>query len=100
RDCLYRAYLAFTIVGVFVAMGAIFVFYLQTKATQDSARAALFNAQAVVNSQRPWIAVRRKEPCIPDSFVFEAICLSGIPARIIQSYVDWQAVDTGDALQP
>lgn len=100
HDRLYRAYLAFTIIGVFVAMGAIVVFYLQTKTTQDAARAARFNAMAVVNSQRPWIAVRRKEPHFSNTFVFEVVCISGIPAKIMQIYADFQTVAPGESLQP
>jgi hypothetical protein len=100
HDCLYRAYLAFTIIGVFVAMGAIIVFYLQTKATQDSARAALLNAQAVINSQRSWIAVRTKDPPIAGSVEFQAECLVGIPAKMIHNYAKWKAVAEGQSLQP
>jgi len=100
HDCLYRAYLLFTIIGVFVAMGAIGVFYLQTKATQEAARAALLNAQAVINSQRSWIAVRTKDPPIAGSVEFLAECLVGIPAKMIHNYANWKAVEKGQSLQP
>jgi hypothetical protein len=100
QDRLYRAYLAFTIIGVFVALGAIVVFYLQTKATQEAARAALLNAQAVINSQRSWIAVRTKDPPIAGSVEFQAECLVGIPAKIIHNYAQWKAVKQGESLQP
>jgi hypothetical protein len=60
----------------------------------------LLNAKALINSQRPWIAERRREPCVPDSFEFETICLSGIPAKIIHNHANWQAIDTGELLQP
>ena len=33
---------------------------------KSSADAALLNAKALVNSQRPWIAIRRKEPITAD----------------------------------
>jgi hypothetical protein len=100
KDLLYRLYLLFTIFGVIAAMIGLGVIYVQTKATKEAARAALLNAQALINSQRPWIAIRTKEPKTPDSFEFQAICLSGIPAKIIHSYADWQTVDRGKSLQP
>jgi hypothetical protein len=100
QDCLYRLYLLATIVGMFVALGGIYVFYLQTKATQDSARAALLNAQAVINSQRPWIAVRTKDPPIAGSVEFQAECLVEIPAKMIHNYAKWKAVEKGQSLQP
>jgi hypothetical protein len=37
----------------------------QTKATEDSAKAALLNAQAYINSERPWLVVEI-EPIEPD----------------------------------
>ena len=64
HDCLYRAYLAFTILGVIGALIGIVVIYLQTKATQesasaakDAANAAKANADAVINAERAWVFV-------------------------------------------
>jgi hypothetical protein len=87
---------------VYVLLTGVYVFisHKTLKAIEDQGKHALLNAQALINSQRPWIAVRRKEPHISGSFVFEAICVSGIPAKIIQSYAGFQAVDSGQSLQP
>ncbi len=71
----------------------------QTAIAKIAADAALLNAKALINSERPWIAVRRKEPFTADVFLFEVVCVSGIPAKIIEIYADFQAVDRGQSLQ-
>jgi hypothetical protein len=100
KDCLYRLYLFATVTGVFVALGGIYVIWKQTEATEKAADAALLNAQAVINSQRSWIAVRTKDPPIAGSVEFMAECLVGIPAKMIHNYANWKAVEKGQSLQP
>jgi hypothetical protein len=84
-------------VGAWVGLVII---YRQTVATKNAAKAAFLNAQAVINSQRAWIAIRTREPHIPDSFEFQAVCLVGTPAKIIHNYAKWQTVEKGQSFQP
>lgn len=54
---------ALVVVGIWaacVAIGSLDDLKAQTKAAQDSARAAYLNAEALIRSERPWIVVRRK----------------------------------------
>jgi hypothetical protein len=90
---------ALTLVYVLLTGVYVFISHKTLKAIEDQGKHALLNAQALINSQRPWITVKTKEPPTPGSFTFEAICLSGIPAKIICSYADWQTVDRGQSLQ-
>jgi hypothetical protein len=52
RDCLYRAYLAATIFGVFVALGGIYAIYTQTGATKKAAEATAQAAEATARSAK------------------------------------------------
>lgn len=51
------------------------------KAAKDSAAAALCSAQAVINSERPWIAIRVESPAV-NSFVFRAVNVGRTPANV------------------
>ncbi len=55
EDALYRWYLGMTIVGVIGAVAGIVVLTCQTIATRHAAGAALLNARALINSERPWL---------------------------------------------
>ena len=59
NDRLYRAYLAATIVGVFVGfVGLVFLVY-QTVLTRRSANAAKASADALIGAERPWILLSK-----------------------------------------
>jgi hypothetical protein len=68
-SCYEKWSLSVTIVGVSVGVGVLIVYYLQLKAmitsvaaSELAARAALLNAQAVINSERAWVSAE----LIPD----------------------------------
>jgi hypothetical protein len=50
KDCLYRAYLLATILGVFAALGGIYAIYKQTEATKEAAEATARSAKATEDS--------------------------------------------------
>ncbi|HWW13787.1 MAG TPA: hypothetical protein VN310_03920 [Candidatus Dormibacteraeota bacterium] len=52
RDCLYRAYLAATILGVFAALGGIYAIYKQTEATKQAAEATAQSAKETAKSAK------------------------------------------------
>jgi hypothetical protein len=54
-DKLYRRYLGATILGSIVAGLGIAVLFIQTIATKRAAKAALLNARAIINAERPWM---------------------------------------------
>jgi len=65
-DCLYRAYLIATIMGVIGALIGIVVIFLQTRATQEAAKATAKSAKATEDSvnlqkvaQRQWVDTKR-----------------------------------------
>jgi hypothetical protein len=67
KDTLYRRYLYATIIGVFVGFVGMGILVWQTvvtrrsaNAAKDAAIAAKNSAQAVINSERPWIFVTFK----------------------------------------
>jgi hypothetical protein len=55
KDWLYRAYLAATILGVFVALGGIYVIWKQTEATKQSVQAAERSVKLQEIGQKQWI---------------------------------------------
>jgi hypothetical protein len=67
-----------------LAILTLVVINRQTKATEDAAQAALLNAQAVINSERPWLLVLpqylKDEPTMPAIWVINK---GRTPARII-----------------
>jgi len=87
---------------VISAITAIYVIvsFLTFLAVKNTVKVSQLQTKAMVNSQRPWIAVRKKDPPIAGSVEFEAECLVGIPAKIIHNYAHWKAVKKGESLQP
>jgi hypothetical protein len=57
EDTLYRAYLLFTVLGVFGGLFGLRVIYKQSKANEIAAFAAKASADALVASERAWILV-------------------------------------------
>jgi cell division protein FtsL len=53
--------------------------------TKQTADAALLNARAVINSERPWIVVSTETPS-ENHFCFKAKCYGRTPAKIIENY--------------
>lgn len=83
-DCLYHWYLLATIIGVGGGIVGLIFLIVQTMATKKAANAALLNAQAVINAERPWITIT-VEQSQSDSqvFIFVATIKGRTPARII-----------------
>lgn len=58
----------------------------QTKATEDAAKAALLNAQAVIHSERPWVTLSIREEEV-DVFSFHLKNVGRTPAEILHVIV-------------
>jgi hypothetical protein len=103
KDCLYRLYLFATIAGVFVALGAIYVFYLQTQATQDAATAAKQQADNITNSERAWVTVSIENyDRFPPGSMYDVVLTNhgSTPARIVEAFGDLLQLDNGVKLLP
>jgi archaellum component FlaF (FlaF/FlaG flagellin family) len=98
QDFLYRAYLAFTIIGVFVALGAIYVFYLQTQATQEAAAAAKQQADNITNSERAWVTVSVEIHSDHGDYDVVLTNHGSTPARIVEARGDLQPLHEGNSL--
>jgi hypothetical protein len=66
-DSLYRHYLAATVIGVCFSLIVVAMLVWQniltrqvTKAAQENAEAALLNARAIINAERPWMFIQIK----------------------------------------
>jgi hypothetical protein len=114
KDTLYRAYLGFTIFGVFVAIGGIAAIYQQTRATRKAAEATQQSAEATLrsakatersvklqeNTQRQWIELRawyvnRIEPTAPLDVGFEIVNPTSLPLTLhgVITVVDGKRID-------
>lgn len=81
-DRLYRRYMLATIVGVGAGIvGAVFLIW-STVLTRRAANAALMNAEALFNAERPWLAVLIEERG-PDQYEISAKNLGRTPALVI-----------------
>jgi hypothetical protein len=78
----------------------VIVSFLTFLAVRNTVKVSQLQTKATVNSSRPWIAIKIKEPPAPNEFTFEAICLSGTPAKIIHNYADLQVIDSSKSPQP
>ena len=94
RDWMDRGTLIVGILLVIVGAvtgGLIWYQSVQTKiaaqAGRDSAKAALLNAQAVINSERPWIVVTVTPDKERKRFLFEATNQGRTPAKIISGEI-------------
>jgi hypothetical protein len=107
-DRLYRAYMWATIIGVTGAWVGLCVLIAQTKkmqrqvdyaayaatATKTAADAALKNAQAVINAERPWIVVTVEADVGTFNFRFQN--RGRTPAAIIS--ISWESIIVPDTL--
>ena len=86
--------IAVAVWGILVAIGTLKVIKRQTKATEIAADAARLNAQAVINSERPWIVVTvRPNPATEDTFIFQAHNRGRTPAQFISGNAEKRFVD-------
>jgi hypothetical protein len=72
---------------VLVGIGGIWIAVRALKPTKDAAEAALANAQAVINSERPWLVVMI-EPIedIPGMYVVRAVNKGRTPAQLYEGH--------------
>jgi hypothetical protein len=98
-DLLYRRYMRATIIGVCGAFIGLVILIWQTVLVRRSANAALLNAQAVINSERPWIVVTvKKHPLYSGSFIFLATNKGRTPAEFFSASAGDTFVNTPDDL--
>jgi hypothetical protein len=98
--------LALVIIGVFAARAAfrtLDTIKEQTEAAKDSAETARLNAQAVIDSERPWLVVTvEKNEAMSGYFFFRITNRGGTPAKIISAGFshDFQASPDGLPMPP
>jgi hypothetical protein len=88
----------FGVLGAWVGLGLL---TWQNILTRKAANAALLNAKAVINSERPWVIVKAE----PSSYKKGGFILTGAvrgrtPARIVEIYSHRTFVDQPDNLPP
>jgi hypothetical protein len=78
-----------TFAGVWAAWRGLPEFKRQAKAAEDAAASALLNAQALINSERPWVLVTSApHPEYPGVIVINAINKGRTPAVLIANSKD------------
>ena len=85
-DMLYRAYMWATIVGVVGAFIGLYLIWCQSRTSEQAANAASLNAQAVLNSERPWLVVTAEKSDKmgrPGYFFFRVTNKGRTPAQFI-----------------
>ena len=87
------------IVGIIVAICTLKIIERQTTATGTAANAALRNAQAVINAERPWIVVNVQENSESKQvFTFRIVNKGRTPAKFISGTYDHIFADSMDTL--
>lgn len=99
-DTLTRRYMWATIVGVVGAFIGIALIFWQTKIAAKSAEAASLNAQAVMDSERPWIVIDVERQPLPPKWCNLAASNRGrTPAQIVSGSATHVFVNDPDDLK-
>ncbi len=83
---------------VFVGLVTCIVIFIQTIQTKKAAKAALLNAQAVINAERAWIVVSVESPA-PNQFNFIATNVGRTPANVKSIWSTSIIAKRGEVLQ-
>jgi len=65
----------------------------QSTETRNAAQAALLNAQAVINAERPWIVMVVEPHATMGGFAIHVKNKGRTPARVVAAYIGWDAVE-------
>src|ERR1700678_2551017 len=77
-----------------IAIPSLTFLGIQMRANEMAAQAALLNAQAVIESERPWLVVTiEKDETMPAYFFFRVINKGKTPAQLINAGI-MQSFDT------
>src|ERR1039458_9853095 len=85
-------------IASFLAWSTLKTIKDQASSGRDAANAALLNAQAVINSERPWISISVESP-EPNKFVYKATNVGRTPANITVIWSTPLAITRGQKLQ-
>jgi hypothetical protein len=89
KDGLDRAYIVLTGALVAVGMLTLLAIWKQAGYTRKAADAALFNAQAVINAERPWVIVTVKQEGVGGiASIFYSSVRGRTPAIILSNWAD------------
>ena len=93
------------LIAAYIALGTLNDIRKQTKIAWDAATAAFLNAQAVINSEQPWLTISLQEipyaggnSDLPNLFAFRATNKGRTPAKIISGTLDHVFANNMDAL--
>jgi len=88
------------VIGTIVAVCTLRDIQKQTQNTRTIADAALLNAQAIINSERPWVLVTAVRSEKIGNFLIRATIKGRTPARITEIYSQRTFIDQPDNLPP
>jgi hypothetical protein len=86
--------------GIITAICTLRLIKTQTIDTGIAANAALLNAQAVINTERPWLVVSvHSDPYLANGFFFRITNKGRTPANVVSAYREQKIVDLPDRLR-
>jgi hypothetical protein len=74
-------------------IATLFVIGWQSFETKNAARAALLNAKALINAERPWIVMVIEPQTTMGGFAVHVKNKGRTPARVVAAYMGWVAVE-------
>lgn len=97
-DCLYRAYLLATVIGVGVGLAGLGFIYWQIRIARRTAEAAKASAEALINIERPWVTVGIHRPTMELEFHLQTVNEGRTPAEILSTDVNTLVVENESQL--